>query len=156
MTKKLTIKQQIRGLKMKKQKLLKILDEKVSCIKGCHECCGLVPFSDEERKSIPEELKKDLHWMEFGDSYKVPQPADGSLNCAFLKKDDGNKQCKIYEYRPFVCKAFGRMEGLTCSFGANTKTLIKRKDVGKFDKELGMSLMKEEKKLLAEVVKRFI
>jgi len=36
----------------------------------------------------------------------------GELDCGFLDKD--SYRCAIYPVRPWVCEAFGRVEGLTC------------------------------------------
>ena len=36
----------------------------------------------------------------------------GELDCGFLDKD--NYRCTIYPVRPWVCEAFGRVDGLVC------------------------------------------
>lgn len=116
---------------MKRIEMLKIMDEKVECKKGCGDCCGIVPFATEEFEAIPQELKKGVTFDKVGPHY-MPRPFV-KLNCPFLKSDDsGNKRCGIYEYRPLMCKAFGRLENLTCPHGANTKKLIKAKHFRKF------------------------
>lgn len=139
---------------MKKQKLLKIINEKVPCKKGCSECCGIVPFTKSEFDAIPIHLKENIEITKMGEDHYVPVNGK-DLKCPFLKQNDsGNKQCSIYEYRPFICKAFGRLEKLTCPFGANGKKLIKSKDIAKL-MPLDLKLDKEEEKSLSILLGKF-
>jgi len=68
----------------------------VSCKEGCHECCGIVPFSTWELGRI-EPL-----------SYKT-------ITCSYLNESG----CSIYRERPILCRLMGAsMEPkLACPYG---------------------------------------
>lgn len=65
-----------------------------TCKKGCHDCCGPVPFSEEELARVDE---RELT----------------SLTCPYLSKNG----CDIYEERPIMCRLFGAVEDLPCPHG---------------------------------------
>jgi len=57
----------------------------MKCKEGCTDCCGQVPFSDEEWSRIKDKRESD------------------SMKCVYSL----NGGCSIYENRPFVCRIFG-------------------------------------------------
>lgn len=132
---------------MKKTEILKIIDQKVDCKKGCSDCCGIVPFSREEFNAIPLDKKSEIEFSNLGDQF-LPMPKQG-LQCPFVVNNDSEKQCGIYEYRPLMCRSFGRVEGLLCPHGANIAKPLKHKHMihlleklkyPKPNKELGEAL----------------
>jgi len=58
----------------------------MKCKEGCADCCGPVPFNDEEWEKVKDR----------------PKRKDNSLKCQFLI----NNKCSIYEDRPFLCRLF--------------------------------------------------
>lgn len=110
---------------MKKDKILKIINQKIPCKKGCSDCCGIVPFSKEEFNNIPMELKSGIAFDDMGDQI-LPLPKSG-LSCPFLVNNNSKKQCGIYEYRPLICRAFGRVKNLRCPHGSNIIKPLKDK-----------------------------
>jgi len=64
----------------------------MKCIEGCTDCCGPVPFDDEE-------------WSKIKDKKKC---VDGSLKCPYSHKGS----CEIYHGRPYVCRIFGTVKGV--------------------------------------------
>jgi len=68
------------------------------CKDGCTDCCGIIFFSDWERKQIKDKRK------------------DTSLTCPYVNSEN---RCDIYNDRPIVCRIFGTTEsgGLKCFHG---------------------------------------
>jgi len=58
----------------------------MKCKKGCSDCCGPVPFSDEEWEKVKDK----------------PRQKNNSLKCEFLI----DNKCSIYEDRPYICRIF--------------------------------------------------
>jgi len=79
---------------MKLDEARKMIPE-FTCKKGCHDCCGPVPFSKEEWSRVPDKRKAT------------------SLTCPYV----GEKGCDIYEERPLMCRLFGAVEDLKCPHG---------------------------------------
>lgn len=82
--------------------------ERLPCASCTAMCCGPVPISRarlqmvyEHLRTIPQEERRRLAKQKRGD-----------LDCGFLDKD--NYRCTIYPVRPWVCEAFGRVEGMQC------------------------------------------
>lgn len=69
---------------------------KFTCIEGCTDCCGPVPWSKSEWEAI-----------------KDKRSAVG-INCPYA-----NNGCDIYDQRPFMCRLFGASDHplLTCHRG---------------------------------------
>lgn len=68
-----------------------------TCIPGCNECCGVVPFTESEWALLtPEEQAKPLV----------------SARCQFATETG----CSIYERRPLLCRLFGTVndQKMTC------------------------------------------
>jgi Fe-S-cluster containining protein len=61
------------------------------CPKGCHKCCGPVPFSRWEWSRIKDKRA----------------PHSDELDCPYI----GKTGCDIYEERPILCRLFG-VEGM--------------------------------------------
>ena len=85
-----------------------------SCKSGCHDCCGLVPFSDAEKaRAIAIRLLEQ--WERFDDRSWVATAALQTLTCPFLTKVG----CGIYDIRPAICRLFGAVDNpkMTCPHG---------------------------------------
>lgn len=127
-------------IKMKKLDIVKELNKPFQCKPNCGKCCGIVPFTKQEKESIPLELQAKYVWESFGSAF-LPIPKDGlqgetiqeavkNATCVFLTED---KKCSIYDKRPLICKAFGKVDGqkLKCPEGCQSKNPIKEKDFWK-------------------------
>lgn len=52
---------------------------------------------------------------------------DESGACCFLK----NERCTAYEHRPYICRAYGVVEGIACPFGCKPeRTLTQAESIG--------------------------
>jgi len=60
----------------------------MTCKQGCADCCGPVPFTDEEWEKVKDRPKRKQ---------------DENLKCQFLI----DSKCSIYADRPFMCRLFG-------------------------------------------------
>lgn len=91
---------------------------KFVCIEGCHDCCGRVPFTAEERTKV-EETRPDITWRPMGEKF---MPDDGLqfTRCAFL----GEAGCTIYKDRPMVCRLFGSAKGRECPHEKRPKRML--------------------------------
>jgi len=65
------------------------------CLPGCTDCCGPVPFTEEEWENVP--VKKTSE----------------TLTCPYATETG----CEIYEHRPFMCRLFGTTQTLRCPHG---------------------------------------
>lgn len=88
----------------------------VACKGLCQEACGPIVLLQVEKDEIRRVFGKTLM-------------VDQSLTCNALCKTTGT--CGVYEARPWVCRAYGAMEGLECPHGCNTAPLVSRKDADK-------------------------
>ena len=75
------------------------------CDDGCGDCCGPVPVTQAELVRVRHYIEK--HAIEVRDQ---------GTTCPFYH----DTKCAIYEVRPFGCRAFGHVEGMSCSRGYNT------------------------------------
>ena len=90
---------------------------KFECRKGCHDCCGLVPFTRAERDRAAAARPLE-QWVEIAEGW-VPAAALDTLRCPFL----GKNGCAIYEDRPTVCRLFGAVHHplMECPHGCGPK-----------------------------------
>jgi Fe-S-cluster containining protein len=85
-----------------------------ACKKGCHDCCGLVPFTAAE-KDRAAAIRPLEQWEPFGDTAFVTRSALATMTCPFVTADG----CGIYNDRPMICRLFGAVDApmLTCPHG---------------------------------------
>lgn len=90
-----------------KKKHKKLYDQipEFSCVPGCNDCCGPIPFSRWEWKRI-----------------KDKRPANG-LECPYVNADG---LCDIYYQRPFMCRLFGTVDNqrLICPHGCGPGKML--------------------------------
>jgi hypothetical protein len=79
------------------------------CIKGCTDCCGVVPFAQAEWENIPDKR------------YAILSAPD-ALTCPYSKEGT----CAIYSDRPLLCRLFGTSQAplLQCPHGRKPETLL--------------------------------
>ena len=63
--------------------------------KNCGKCCGVIPVSQEDVKTIKKYIKE--HDIK-------PNPAKNTPECPF--RDEKNKKCMIYPVRPLMCRTY--------------------------------------------------
>lgn len=79
---------------------------------GCAECCGIIPFE-------PKLFSKYVHIAARPFEIKPGKLTDMIYAitddgwCVFL---DQNRRCRIYKNRPDICKLYGTIPELTCSY----------------------------------------
>lgn len=85
-----------------------------TCIKGCSDCCGLVPWSPEEFAKVADRVPAGVTLLDMNGCV-VPQRGT-SGTCPFF--DHG---CTVYADRPFLCRLFGTAPEprLTCPHGCH-------------------------------------
>lgn len=126
------------------------------CLKGCTECCVLVPFTEYELAQVPKNI---IDKLELKPMFMVIKGAPGGLDPDFqgrvyfltrpgqLKVKDLKRtrtvgdvmqlgkcpfiqagKCLIYEHRPIICRLFGAASepNFTCSHGARSANLLSR------------------------------
>jgi Fe-S-cluster containining protein len=94
----------------------------VKCKGLCQEACGPIMLNQKE----VDEIRK-----EFG----VRLGTDATMSCTALCKVSG--ACTVYAARPWVCRAYGAMEGLECPHGCNTAPLVSVEDGEKMIQAMG-------------------
>ena len=87
---------------------------KFECKPGCHDCCGIVPFSASEMAAA-QKIRPLEQWEAFQKGSWVPRAALEGFRCPFISGGG----CAIYEVRPMVCRLFGAVDDklLTCPHG---------------------------------------
>jgi Fe-S-cluster containining protein len=85
----------------------------VKCKGLCQETCGPIFLSQVE----VDEVKA---------KYGVKLGTDDKMSCTALCGVTG--ACKVYDARPWVCRAYGAMTGLECPYGCNTAPLVSIED----------------------------
>lgn len=93
------------------------------CRPGCHECCGMFPVSVEELARIREYLPAPMAMPDLLPGFNVTELGSRFNKCAFLAGDG----CTVYPVRPLICRAFGCVEGLACSYGCGAEEKIPRR-----------------------------
>ena len=82
----------------------------MKCDKGCGDCCGYAPATEQEyRKVLYVAKAKKLSIKHQGQT------------CPFYQ--DGT--CAVYDARPFACRFFGHVPEMVCSRGYNTNVTPK-------------------------------
>lgn len=89
-----------------------------TCKTGCHDCCGLVPFTEAE-KTRAAALRPMEQWEPFMEGCWVARSALATFRCPFVTASG----CGIYEARPMVCRLFGAVDhpDMTCPHGCGPK-----------------------------------
>jgi Fe-S-cluster containining protein len=92
-----------------------------TCKSGCHECCGIVPFSTAERDKAAA-VRPLEQWEPFVNGSWVPTSALLTMKCPFVT----GQGCAIYEDRPTVCRLFGAVDhpNMKCPMGCGPKRLM--------------------------------
>lgn len=90
------------------------------CIDGCGDCCGIVPWSEDEYAKVADRLPAGAR-VERSGAVLFPVIDDDSLTCPFF--DHG---CTVYADRPFMCRLFGtaREARLTCPHGRQPTRML--------------------------------
>jgi Fe-S-cluster containining protein len=83
--------------------------ERLPCASCTAMCCGPVPISGARFTRIIEHLRGTVS---AGERKRLAIQERGELDCRFLDKE--SYRCTIYPIRPWVCEAFGRVEGMQC------------------------------------------
>ena len=78
-----------------------------TCIEGCTDCCGPVPWTSHELRRGGLEAIPDL-------------PDDGRCPLSLQGR------CDIHERRPFMCRLFGTVEDMRCPHGRGPLQLLSR------------------------------
>jgi Fe-S-cluster containining protein len=82
--------------------------ERLPCSSCTAMCCGPVPISGARLQKVYDHLRT----MPPEERKRLGRQKRGELDCGFLDKD--NHLCTIYPVRPWVCEAFGRVDGMQC------------------------------------------
>lgn len=90
-----------------------------TCIKGCGDCCGIVPWAPEEFARVRDRLPPGTELLEADGCIHPIRP--DSATCPFF--DHG---CTVYDDRPFMCRLFGTARDwrLTCPHGRQPRKML--------------------------------
>ncbi len=76
------------------------IPETSRCKAKCMDCCGPVPWSDEEFSRVQAEVPVTAIWNEIMGVRGLLNPLTGL--CPFASPEG----CKVYDRRPFMCRLF--------------------------------------------------
>jgi Fe-S-cluster containining protein len=82
--------------------------EQLPCSACTGLCCGPVGLSEARMDKIRAHVKT----MPRRERRRLAVQRRDALDCGFL--DMESHTCAIYPVRPFVCEAFGRVQGMVC------------------------------------------
>lgn len=106
--------------------------EKISCKKGCANCCSInVDISKEEAILLLEHSKEEnikIDWKKLKTQKKYNHDTYFDLEknlrkCVFLADDN---TCKVYDYRPLSCRKFASLDNPEKCDLENGKQKVKR------------------------------
>src|SRR3989304_3333713 len=80
------------------------------CI-GCGECCCCVPLKPKDWQRLKSRIQRPCDPVDYMQNTILPWTE--SKVCVFLTNE---KRCAIYEDRPNVCRLFGTILALRCSY----------------------------------------
>lgn len=103
---------------MKKLKVLPAID----CVKGCSECCNVVPCTETEYQRIAR----------FVAAHDVELRRE-DLRCPLLRVDG---RCAVYELRPISCRVFGHVSWRPCPRGRNVD--VDDRDIARMVRSIGL------------------
>lgn len=100
------------------------------CQGKCFETCGPIFMSNIEKSIIIEFLGHDPF---FTPEYIIANADNlACLTCPLLV----DNRCSIYDIRPLICRLYGAVENLKCSFGCKPKRFLTHKESVKLIKKL--------------------
>jgi uncharacterized protein len=102
---------------------------------GCGECCGPVPFPADDWARLQHKLVTAPVRLEEVLGCVVPITED--LKCCFLTPD---RRCSVYADRPDICRKFGTIVGLPCSYAGDPCRLGSVKVIDRLDARIEVSL----------------
>ena len=79
-----------------------------SCIKGCYDCCGVIPVTKLELDRIHHALEHKSQ----GEIKRLESQRRGAFTCPLVDTENG--LCAVHEDRPEICRMYGLFEGLAC------------------------------------------
>ena len=82
--------------------------ETLPCSSCTALCCGPVTLTADRLKKI----RAYIEAMPLKERKRLAGQKREPFDCGFLDKQ--NHRCAVYPVRPWVCEAFGRVEGLQC------------------------------------------
>ena len=85
----------------------------IDCKGRCHTSCGPIRMSDRERSRIKETYKVTIR-----NSSGYDYPPQRVPSCPALTED---KRCSVYDLRPLICRLWGAVEGMPCTYGCRPK-----------------------------------
>jgi Fe-S-cluster containining protein len=110
---------------------------KMECKGLCHESCGPIELTNEERKLIINYLRdtgiKTKEFKHFSTPIVIEHikerhvnDSDGCLTCPYLKKN----KCEIYPVRPMICRLWGMVDSnmMRCPHGCIPSKWLTRKE----------------------------
>jgi hypothetical protein len=82
------------------------------CKPGCGDCCGVVPWSENEWAKVADRAPPGTTTIKADDAIIPTRP--GSSVCPFFSSG-----CTVYNDRPFMCRLFGAVRDprLRCPHG---------------------------------------
>ena len=79
-----------------------------TCVKGCYECCGVIPVTKTELDRIHDALerKPQEEIKRLGSQQRKP------FTCPLVDAENG--LCAVHDDRPEICRMYGFYEGMAC------------------------------------------
>lgn len=77
----------------------------------CAECCSCVPFKRKDWQRLKSRVQQPCVETNYIGNTILPLTNDA--HCVFLTNE---KRCAVYEQRPTVCRLFGTIPELPCSY----------------------------------------
>ena len=110
----------------------------IECQGKCHQSCGSIIISRDEQTMIREWCRKNgvkFHPLpQKPTALHLRQILNGECNsCKYLTDD---KRCSIHPVRPIICRLFGVVDAMPCTFGCKPPDRI-------LTAEEGQALMRE-------------
>lgn len=101
---------------------------RVPCVKGCRDCCGVIPMAsrreaDQFEPGVVVDKVTKPNGERAGSRYLAPTLA-GSATCVRVGDNEARHGCTIHDKRPFMCRLFGTVKASDVPYNHPAKHLI--------------------------------
>ena len=105
----------------------------IDCKKKCHASCGIIPVERPELKKIRKKASIDVEPFLIHTPQVTMMFDAEKERCPLLTEDN---LCSVHDVRPFICRLFGVVQGMSCPEGCKPDRYLSDTEVSKLINQL--------------------